>query len=93
MEEFEWDDQKNLVNRAKHGIDFADAVQVFFDDRRMERIDGRADYGEERCQVIGMAHDRVLFVVYTERGEATIRIISARRATKAERALYERGGW
>jgi uncharacterized protein len=91
MYEFEWDDNKNQINRTKHKIDFMDAIQVFFDDQRVSRIDNRHDYGEERYQVIGMSNERVLFVVYTERFTNTIRVISARKANKKERAAYDRG--
>jgi len=68
-----------------------DAIQVFFDDRRIIRFDDRHEYEENRYQVIGISHERVLFVVYTERNENTIRIISARKANKNERLTYERG--
>jgi uncharacterized DUF497 family protein len=91
MYDFEWDENKNIINRSKHKIDFADAIQVFFDDRRITRHDNRNDYGEDRYQVIGMAYERVLFVVYTERNENTIRVISARKANKKERLAYEHG--
>lgn len=91
MYDFEWDENKNIINRGKHKIDFADAIQVFFDDRRITRHDNRNDYGEDRYQVIGMAYERVLFVVYTERNENTIRVISARKANKKERLAYEHG--
>jgi uncharacterized DUF497 family protein len=87
--DFEWDEKKNITNKFRHKIDFTDAIQVFFDDRRITRHDNRSDYGEERYQVIGMAYQRIIFVVYTERHENTIRIISARKATKSERAAYE----
>lgn len=86
--EFEWDEAKNHANIIKHKIDFADAAQVFFDERRIERLDIR-NYGEDRYQVIGMSNGRVLFVVYTERHENRIRIISARKASKQERVAYE----
>lgn len=91
MYDFEWDENKNIINRSKHKIDFADAIQVFFDDRRITRHDNRNDYGEDRYQVIGMAYERVLFVVYIERNENTIRVISARKANKKERLAYEHG--
>lgn len=68
-----------------------DAIQVFYDDFRLTNLDDRLDYGENRYQVIGMASSRVLFVVYTERLGNTIRVISARKANKRERAVYERG--
>ncbi|MCL7422132.1 MAG: BrnT family toxin [Methylobacter sp.] len=91
MYDFEWDENKNNINRAKHKIDFMDAIQVFFDERRLSKLDSRHDYGEDRYQVIGMSNERVLFVVYTERSGNTIRVISARKANKKERATYERG--
>jgi len=91
MYDFEWDDNKNAINRGKHKIDFADAIQVFFDERKVSRLDTRHDYGEDRYQVIGMSNERVLFVVYTERHENTIRVISARKANKNEIQAYQRG--
>ena len=91
MYDFEWDENKNSLNKSKHKIDFTDAAQVFFDENRIVAIDDRVDYGEERYQVIGMAYGRVLFVVYTEKHENTIRIISARKATKNEARAYTRG--
>ncbi|TOQ18293.1 BrnT family toxin, partial [Vibrio parahaemolyticus] len=51
--EFEWDENKNLINMAKHKIDFADAVHIFLDTSRIEREDTRSDYGEARFQTIG----------------------------------------
>lgn len=65
--EFEWDDAKNIVNRQKHNIDFADAVHVFIDKNRVYRKDTRQDYGEERYQTLGMTKFGVLMVVYTFR--------------------------
>jgi uncharacterized protein len=87
---FEWDEVKNAINRSKHGVDFKDAVHVFFDPEHAEREDNH-DYGEQRFQIIGKVSFGILFVVYTERSGDTIRLISARKATKAERRLYETG--
>jgi hypothetical protein len=84
--DFEWDPAKAASNLAKHGIDFADAVLVFADPNRVERIDSRAR-GELRFQTIGSAGGVVLFVSHTIRGGA-LRIISARRANRRERAAY-----
>jgi uncharacterized DUF497 family protein len=89
--DFEWDEKKNAINKLRHKIDFADAIKVFFDDWRITRYDNRRVYGEDRYQVIGMAYERILFVVYTERKGNTIRIISARKANKRERSAYEHG--
>jgi uncharacterized DUF497 family protein len=83
-----WDSEKDIINRREHNIGFDAARLVFGDPRRIERIDqskGNTS-GEERWQTLGMA-GKVLFVVYTERGE-TPRLISARLANKAERRSY-----
>ena len=67
-----------------------DALEVFADPLRIERIDTRREYREERCQVVGRVGEQVLFVVYTQRGEAR-RVISARRASRDERRTYLEG--
>lgn len=86
---FEWDEEKNRKNIQKHGIDFADAIAIFDDDDRIEAIDGRNDYGEERIQVIGEAKPGILMAVYTWRQDGTSRrMISARTASRKERAVY-----
>ena len=87
---FEWDELKRHTNLIKHGIDLADATEVFKDSRRVERIDDRHDYGEERRQCIGLLRAHLLFVVYTPRGEIR-RLISARKATTYERKIYDAG--
>ena len=88
---FEWDENKNKKNMDKHGIDFNDALTIFDDDNRIEAVDDRQDYEEERLQVIGEAKPGVLMVVYTWRKNNTSRrFISARTASKNERALYNR---
>jgi len=88
---FEWDDNKNKKNIDKHGIDFNDALTIFDDKNRIEAIDDRNDYGEERLQVIGEAKPGVLMVAYTWRhNNTTLRLISARTASKNERAIYNR---
>ena len=80
---FEWDDAKSAANYAKHGVGFDHAIQAFRDPFAVERIDDRADYGEERINVIGMWSGVILHVTDVERG-ATIRINLACRATKHE---------
>ena len=88
---YEWDEEKNRINKEKHdGISFEYAVRVFLDEKRIERYDTEhSTLTEDRWNAIGMV-ERVLFVVYTERGENT-RIISARRATKEEEDEYYDG--
>ena len=83
---FEWDEDKNRINRLKHGIDFNTAIHVFDDENRIEIYDYEHSIDEDRYNTIGLVHD-ILFVVYTERKDS-LRIISARLATAAERRLY-----
>lgn len=67
--EFEWDEVKARIKFQNHGVRFELAEPVFNDAFAVERFDDRADYGEERFVVIGMARGSVLlFVAYTERG-------------------------
>ena len=87
---FEWDDEKNRINKRKHRISFETAANVFFDENRIEQPDEFHSGDEERWQVIGMV-DEILFVIYTERDDKT-RIISARRADKKERSIYYGNG-
>ena len=82
---FEWDENKNRINKKKHeGVSFEIATRVFFDDKRIEKYDAfNSTIDEERYQAIGMVEE-VLFVVFTERNTDTIRIISARPAEQEE---------
>ena len=85
---FEWDEGKNRENIRRHGIDFADVVQMF-DHPMLVRLDTRQDYGEDRWIGIGLLRAMVAVVVYVEwADEETIRIISARRATRHETREY-----
>ncbi len=88
--DYQWDDNKAKANLKKHKVDFADAVTVFSDDLAITIED--ADPDEERFVTIGIdALGRILVVVYTWRGES-IRLISARKATKDERREYYEEG-
>lgn len=85
--EFEWNEDKNRSNIEKHGVTFEEASEAFFDPF-YQRGDASVN-GEQRDFIIGYSlSQRLLLVVYTERGERT-RIISARPATRSERKLYE----
>lgn len=87
--DYQWDDNKAKANLKKHKVDFADAVTIFSDDLAITIEDDDPD--EERFVTIGLdAMGRVLVVVYTWRGES-IRLISARKATKSECREYEEG--
>lgn len=86
---YTWDENKRNINLDKHGIDFVDAAEIFSDPNRIETIDSRQNYGEERLQTIGYAMPGLLFVVYTLRDNNTNRrIISARKASSKEKAIY-----
>jgi uncharacterized DUF497 family protein len=84
---FEWDEEKNIVNQRRHGIRFEDAKFVFNDPCRVILPDLYHSEAEERWLAIGIVN-KMLFVVFTERGENIVRLISARMATKAEEKLY-----
>ena len=85
---FEWDDNKNDLNIKNHGLDFADAWQIF-DEPIIIDIDNREDYGEDRFVGIGFLKNFVVVIVFTESNDETIRIISLRRALKYERERFE----
>jgi uncharacterized DUF497 family protein len=84
---FEWDEEKNKLNQKLHGIAFEDAKFVFNDPFRVILPDLYHSEKEERWLAIGLVRC-VLFVVFTEKSENVIRIISARVGTKAEVRLY-----
>ncbi len=84
----QWDTAKAKRNLQKHGVDFADAVGVFEDERALT-IEDPSSESEQRWISIGMDWlGRVLVVVYTWRDDM-IRLISARPATPRERRQYE----
>ncbi len=90
MNDFEWDPAKALGNLRKHGVDFADAATSFDDPRALTIRDPDAS-GEERFLCLGSdITGEVLVTVFTWRGE-TIRIITARRASRRERTRYLAG--
>ena len=92
---FEWNEKKNKSNKSKHQIAFEDALYVFADPFALTRND--ISDTEGRHQIIGQINGVLLILaVYTIREseqEEMIRIISARRATLAERRQYEKGNW
>jgi uncharacterized protein len=85
---FEWDSQKNKANIGKHELDFSDASKIFRLPLRIS-LDKRQYYGEERWVGLGVLDGRVVVIVFTEPSEATIRIISLRKALPYERKRYE----
>jgi len=86
--QFEWDGDKALSNQKKHEVTFEDATSIFLDRNSLTIDDTKHSAQEKRLVTLGQAVDgRFLVVVHTERGDR-IRIISARRASKKERAQY-----
>ncbi|NJL41975.1 MAG: BrnT family toxin [Leptolyngbyaceae cyanobacterium SL_5_9] len=86
--QFEWDEAKNLANVRNHRIDFVDVPEMF-DSPMLIEPDERFDYGEDRWIGIGFLQNGVAVVVWTERQDNMIRIISARKANKYERQRLE----
>jgi uncharacterized DUF497 family protein len=89
--EFDWDDAKNAENKRKHRVAFEEAETVFYDERAV-MVDDDDEAAEERLVLIGLSASlRVLVVCHTyRRREQLIRLISARKANRAERTDYER---
>ncbi len=89
---FEWDPRKASANAAKHGVTLEDALAVFTDDDALDGPDLAHSASEARYLRLGRAaNGRVLMVAYTIRRHddvETIRLISARRASRRERTAY-----
>ena len=90
---FEWDENKNTINKRKHKISFEEAQTVFYDAETLVIPDPEHSQDEERFIILGMSRQANLLVVchcYRE-SETVIRIISARKATRNESVQYQ--GW
>jgi uncharacterized protein len=86
---FDWDDVKAESNKKKHGVSFAEAATAFSDPNAIEFLDGKNSDNEERWILVGLSvKSRVLLVVFVEREEETVRIVSARKAVKEEMNQY-----
>ena len=90
---FEWNEYKDRLNRAKHGVSF-ETARLVFDDPLHLSVQDRIVAGEARWQTLGLAGNAViLLVAHTYRaegsGQEVIRIIAARKATRNERRRYE----
>lgn len=90
MIKFEWDSSKAAANVRKHGVSFEDAQSVFYDEYAVQFFDENHSGDEERFLLLGMSTGaRLLLVCHCERDAGnTIRIISARKATKRESTFY-----
>ena len=84
---FEWGEAKNRRNLSERGFGFEYAARIF-SGSTLEKPDNRREYGEVRIQAIGRVIDDIVFVVYTDRGDAR-HIISARLASRKERRLWQ----
>ncbi|MDE6133406.1 MAG: BrnT family toxin [Oscillospiraceae bacterium] len=90
---FEWDENKNTINKKKHGISFEEAKEVFGDYNAVLFDDPDHSVGEERFMIIGMIRSQKICIVshcYRD-NDNVIRIISAREATKHEKKIYFKG--
>lgn len=93
--EFEWDEAKAISNARKHGVEFPEAMDVFLDPLALALYDEDHSQDEDRWISMGRSRNgRLLVVVHTftdtSPRSATIRIISARLATRKEQEQYER---
>lgn len=88
--EFEWDENKNSINKNKHKISFDEAKTVFYDDEAIIIDDPEHSEEEERFIILGLSKKANLLVVChcCRASESIIRIISARKATKNETNQY-----
>jgi len=86
--EFEWASAKATTNRKKHGVTFGEAMECFLDPHGIDLADPNRP---DRIILIAISSaSRILCVVYAERLEgAILRIISARRATRHEKKIYQ----
>ena len=87
---FEWDETKAAANLRKHQVSFKEAQSIFFDEFGVQFYDDDHSSGEDRFLMLGMSSGaKLLIVCHCERDHgATVRIISARKATKRESAFY-----
>jgi hypothetical protein len=86
-----WDEAKNLANQRKHGVSFQEASELFLSTiDYLEIFDDVHSDLEDRFIAVGPISRGLVLVVWTERDEDTIRIISARWATKHEQNLYHK---
>ena len=89
---FEWDPNKNEVNKKKHGLSFETAKEVFYDEFAILFDDPDHSIDEDRFLIIrSIKTEQICLVSHCYRDDDRIRIISARKATKAEKQVYQEG--
>ena len=84
---FDWDENKRLANIEKHGIDFVDAKEIW-EGQVLETRSDQVGHEETRYIALGVMQGHVIAVIYTWRRRQR-RIISARKARRREKAIYE----
>ena len=91
MIKFEWDIVKGVSNQKKHGVSFEEAQSVFYDEFAVQFFNHDNSEAEDRFLMLGFSDKaRLLIVCHCERDQGnTIRIISARKATKNEGKYYQ----
>ncbi len=91
MIKFEWDTTKAISNKKKHGVSFEEAQSVFYDEFAVQFFDEDGSASEDRFLMLGFSDEaRLLIVCHCERDQGnTVRIISARKATKSESHYYQ----
>ena len=91
MIKFEWDTVKAASNQKKHGVSFEEAQSVFYDEFAVQFFDEESSELEDRFLMLGFSDEaRLLIICHCERNQSnTIRIISARKATKIEGKYYQ----
>ena len=80
---FDWADNKNAENIRKHGIDFNDVIEIF-NGPMIVNLDDRVNYDEDRYIGTGFLKNMIAIVIFIEKDDGVIRIISARKANKHE---------
>jgi uncharacterized protein len=86
----EWDNNKNLINIRKHGIDFNDAIEIF-NAPMIVILDDSVDYNDDRYIGIGILRNIIAIIIFVEKDDGdVIRIISVRKANKHESKIYKK---
>ena len=89
---FEWDTEKDKTNKRKHKVSFVEACYIFADKYMLTFFENEHSEDEDRWVTIGqLPNNKVMVVVHTFRkikGKESVRIISARKATKQEERQY-----
>lgn len=89
---FEWDENKNSINKKKHKVSFEEAATVFYDEEALVIDDPEHSEDESRFVILGLSQRANLLVVCHcyRASDTVIRIISARKATTTEKQQYHK---